>query len=139
MPAFDDSSISHRDVGAFQSRGLALQIATVRQIDRIFSNSGSIYIPESAENSFAHSKAVAKNMRFQTEFLARLLTPYVGKEMPSTISRFSRLLKDAHLNGPSDLETYLDILLKQFGEVTIQLGHVDLLPPIDDELESGRD
>jgi len=117
---------------------LALQIATVRQIDRIFSNSGSIYNAEIG-NSFGHSKAVVQNMRWQTEFLARLLTPYVGREMPESILGVSQELKALPLNNYPDLETYLSVLLREFGEVSIQLGHVNLLPSIEDELESGSD
>jgi len=138
MATFDSSSVSHEDLAAFQNRGLALQIATVRQIDRIFNKSGNIHNPTTTV-SLSYSITMAKNLKWQCEFLARMLTPYVGKEMPESIQKYSDKLKNSKPRTEPELEAYLDTVLNLFGAITIQLGYVDLLPAMHKGYESGTD
>ena len=135
MGAFDEGTITHGDVSSFQSAGLALQLAIVRQIDRILAGTGRVF---GSKEQLLNSINSLRNMEMQIFFLSRFMAPYV-KKMPGEVEGQWRELSKRDPRSYEEVKEYAMELANLFTLVVKNLGYVQLLPPITDELESGSD
>lgn len=136
MASFDDSSFTYSDTGKFKNQGMIVQLAIGRQIDRILNDSGKLF---SVDGGFKHSKATVRNLHERLIFLSELVRPYKKGQVDPEIEELNHELDSLVLDGHSSVNEYVKKLRLLFGKIVMNLGYVQLLPPVMKTLESGKD